>query len=123
MHKESALTKAQKEEIRNNNMRNRDIFEYNNLGKFRKSYPNNDHVSYFPIQYPILTHICQDLQTKFEAIHEAAVDIWNEGNGTKPRNDLINYPHFQGAGGGGFPRTNPIGNMKAKAFDLVSGYQ
>jgi len=45
MHKEAALTKAQKEETRENNMRNRDIFEYNNLGNFRKSYPNNDYVS------------------------------------------------------------------------------
>jgi hypothetical protein len=45
MHKEAPLTKAQKEEMREANMRTRDMFEYGNLGNFRKSFPNNDHVS------------------------------------------------------------------------------
>jgi len=44
MHKEAPLTKMQKEELRDKNMRERDIFEENNLGGFRKSFPNNDPV-------------------------------------------------------------------------------
>ena len=45
MHKEAALTKLQKEEIKEKNMHVRDNFESQNLGGFRKSYPNNDPVS------------------------------------------------------------------------------
>ena len=44
MHKEAPLTKIQKEELRNRNMRERDAYESKNLGGFRKSFPNDDPV-------------------------------------------------------------------------------
>jgi len=40
MHKEAPLTKGQKEEIRQKNMRERDQFDTKNLGNFRMSFPN-----------------------------------------------------------------------------------
>jgi len=53
----------------------RDCWEYENLGQYRKSYPTND----------------SDLQDKYNAILETAVDVWNEQNGTKPRYyDMVN---------------------------------
>lgn len=50
-------------------MKTRDMFEYNNLGNYRKAYPTND----------------SDLQDKYNEILETAVDLWNEQNGTKPK--------------------------------------
>lgn len=44
MHKEAALTKVQKDELKERNMHQRDAFESQNLRGFRKSYPNNDPV-------------------------------------------------------------------------------
>lgn len=62
MHKEAALTKLQKEEIKGRNMIQRDNFEGQNLGGFRKSFPNNDPVS---AAYLLITvRICKaDLST------------------------------------------------------------
>jgi len=45
MHKEAPLTKQQKEEIKQRNMRERDIFDKNNLGQYRRAFPNPDSVS------------------------------------------------------------------------------
>ena len=45
MHKEAPLTKQQKEEIKQRNMLDRDRFDSQNLGGFRRSYPNPDSVS------------------------------------------------------------------------------
>ena len=45
MHKEAPLTKTQKEDIRARNMHDRDIFDANNLGGFRRSFPNENCVS------------------------------------------------------------------------------
>jgi len=42
MHRETALTKAQKDEIRERNMRVRDEYEINHLGNFTRAYPSND---------------------------------------------------------------------------------
>ena len=45
MHKEAPLTKHQKEEIRQKNMRERDQFDCQNLGGYFRSLPNPDTVS------------------------------------------------------------------------------
>ena len=45
MHKEAPLTKNQKEDIRHRNMHDRDIFDCNNLGGFRRSFPTPNCVS------------------------------------------------------------------------------
>lgn len=45
MHKEAPLTKYQKEEIKLRNMQDRDHFDCENLGGFRRSFPNPDSVS------------------------------------------------------------------------------
>ena len=44
MHRELALTKVQKDEIREKHMRERDEFEMNNLGNFTRAFPSNDSV-------------------------------------------------------------------------------
>ena len=45
MHKEAPLTKNQKEDIRHRNMHDRDNFDCNNLGGFRRSFPTPNCVS------------------------------------------------------------------------------
>ena len=45
MHKEAPMTKAQKEDIRAKNMYERDLWDQDNLGNFRRSYPHPDCVS------------------------------------------------------------------------------
>ena len=40
MHKDGVLTKAMKEEIRQKHMVQRDAYEAENLGKFRRCYPH-----------------------------------------------------------------------------------
>ena len=45
MHKEAPLTKQQKEDMRLQNMRDRDQYDLRNLGNFRMSFPNPNPVS------------------------------------------------------------------------------
>jgi len=91
-------------------MAERDHYDANNLGGFRRSYPNPN---------------C-DLQTKYEFLLEESKALWNEfTNGIKPQDQL---PLNNGYNNGSFAvsssfnnsKTNPIGNHKAKAYDLGS---
>lgn len=45
MHKEAPLTKQQKEDVKRQNMRERDQYDRNNLGNYNRSLPNPDTVS------------------------------------------------------------------------------
>ena len=46
MHREQALTKIQKEDLREKHMRERDQYEEKNLGNFTRAYPSHDSVSH-----------------------------------------------------------------------------
>ena len=48
------MTKQQKEEIKQRNMLDRDRFDSQNLGGFRRSFPNPDSVSDFVRQFTII---------------------------------------------------------------------
>ncbi len=45
MHKEGQLTKAQKDEIKAKNMAQRDIYELNHKGNFKRCFPSESYVS------------------------------------------------------------------------------
>ena len=105
MHKEAPLTKNQKEEIRQRKMHERDIYDCNNLGKYRRSFPNPN---------------C-DLQNKYEYLLEESKALWNEfTNGPSKPATEFNYANITGNHSFNNSKTNPIGNNKAKAFDLNS---
>ena len=59
---------------------------------------------------------------KYEYMLEESKALWNEfTNGTKPTEQSFNYNNLSGNNNSfNNSRTNPIGNQKAKAFDLHS---
>jgi len=58
---------------------------------------------------------------KYEYFLEESKALWNEfTNGTKPSGHEFNYNNIAGNSSFNNSRTNPIGNQKAKAFDLNS---
>lgn len=54
MHKDGTLTKQEKDAIRAKNMINRDRWEENNLGNFRRVFPHESYVNNSSIFWPIL---------------------------------------------------------------------
>lgn len=52
---------------------------------------------------------------------EESKALWNEfTNGTKPEHHHSSFNYNNNSLNNNIPRTNPIGNQKAKAFDLNS---
>ena len=63
----------------------------------------------------------QDLQAKYEYLLEESKALWNEfTNGIKPASETLPYQQLVGGHNLNNSKTNPIGNNKAKAFDLAN---
>ena len=80
MHKDGRMTKQMKDELRAKHMKERDAYELANLGHFNRCYPSQD----------------PHLQDKYDKIHQVSVMMWNDQNGTRPRDNslVVNTPLY-----------------------------
>lgn len=100
------MTKQMKDELRARHMKERDAYELANLGHFNRCYPSQN----------------SQLQDKYDKIHQVSLMMWNDQNGTRPRDNslVVNTPLYQGPGGAANQaKTNAGYFNKSKALDLT----